>query len=69
MVRLGSLRPGRSGQAEVMGLNLYTTVAAVAGIASATVAVVYGSIDSSTYVAIVVGALGIAGVTHTKTGA
>lgn len=52
-----------------MGLNLYTTVAAVAGIASATVAVVYGSIDSSTYVAIVVGALGIAGVTHTKTGA
>lgn len=66
MVRLGSLHPWRSGQAEVMSVNVYTTIAAVAGIASATAAVVNGSIDSGTYAAIVMGSLGIAGVTHTK---
>lgn len=50
-----------------MNVNLYTTVTAVVGIASATAAVIHGSIDGGTYSAIVVGALGIAGVTHTKT--
>jgi hypothetical protein len=47
-----------------MRVNLYTTITAVAGIASATAAVIQGSIDAATYSAIVVGALGISGVTH-----
>lgn len=49
-----------------MNLNLYTTVTAVVGIASATAAVWHGAIDGGTYSAIVVGSLGIAGVTHSK---
>lgn len=43
---------------------IYTVISAVAGIASATVAVWHGSIDGGTYAAIVVGALGIGGISH-----
>jgi len=46
---------------------LYATITAVAGVASATAAVLHGSIDTGTYAAIVMGALGISGVTHVKT--
>jgi hypothetical protein len=45
----------------------YATITAVAGVASATAAVLNGSIDTGTYAAIVMGALGISGVTHVKT--
>ena len=69
---MGALLPWRPRQAEevtrVNAMNpLYATITAVAGVASATAAVLHGSIDTGTYAAIVMGALGISGVTHVKT--